>query len=123
MFSHRGKGVVRIQFSLYFSSTHSRVIPCCDLYFFFSDPCLNGENCHNFSNLMVIIIWQAFVRLTESDWSNKFSLDAAGSGGALKITKDGKLYEVFKKALVLEQRKLSCSLILGIFILLPKGWK
>ena len=53
MFSHRGKGVVRIQFSFYFTSTHSRVIPCCDLYFFFSDPCLNGENCHNFSNLMV----------------------------------------------------------------------
>ncbi|XP_066022142.1 intermembrane lipid transfer protein VPS13C isoform X9 [Pocillopora verrucosa] len=36
----------------------------------------------------------AFVRLAESDWSTKFSLDAAGSGGALKITKSGKLYEI-----------------------------
>ncbi|XP_022794312.1 vacuolar protein sorting-associated protein 13A-like [Stylophora pistillata] len=37
---------------------------------------------------------EAFVRLAASDWSNKFSLDTAGSGGALKITKDGKLYEI-----------------------------
>ena len=35
--------------------------------------------------------------MAAGEWSNKFSLDAAGSGGDLKITKDGKLYEVSEK--------------------------
>lgn len=38
----------------------------------------------------------ARVRLAAGEWSNKFSLDAAGSGGALKAKKDGKLHEVIK---------------------------
>ncbi|KAL9987728.1 hypothetical protein ACROYT_G002079 [Oculina patagonica] len=36
----------------------------------------------------------ARVRLASGEFSNKFSLDAAGSGGALKVKKDGKLHEV-----------------------------
>ena len=38
--------------------------------------------------------WQARVRLAAGEWSNKFSLDAAGSGGDLKVKKGGKLHEV-----------------------------
>lgn len=36
----------------------------------------------------------ARVRLAAGEWSNKFSLDAAGSGGDLKVKKGGKLHEV-----------------------------
>lgn len=39
-------------------------------------------------------MWQARVRLAAGEWSNKFSLDAVGSGGALKVKKEGKLHEV-----------------------------
>ncbi|CAH3176358.1 unnamed protein product, partial [Porites evermanni] len=36
----------------------------------------------------------ARVRLADGEWSNKFSLDAAGSGGLLKVKKGGKLHEL-----------------------------
>ncbi|XP_068741113.1 intermembrane lipid transfer protein VPS13A-like [Montipora capricornis] len=36
----------------------------------------------------------ARVRLATGEWSMKFSLDAAGSGGLIKVNKDGKLHEV-----------------------------
>lgn len=41
-----------------------------------------------------MFLWQARVRLVNGEWSNKFSLDAVGSGGLLKVNKDGKLHEV-----------------------------
>lgn len=49
-------------------------------------PYLKGSLSCNF--------WQARVRLAAGEWSNKFSLDAAGSGGDLKVKKGGKLHEV-----------------------------
>ena len=42
----------------------------------------------------VIIFLQLRLRTSGSDWSDKFSLDTAGSGGSLKCKKDGKEYGV-----------------------------
>ena len=53
--------------------------------------------------------------MAAGEWSNKFSLDAAGSGGDLKITKDGKPHEVseqFQQVLLVCIKSMHISLIL-----------
>lgn len=54
--------------------------------------------------------------MAAGEWSNKFSLDAAGSGGDLKIKKDGKLHEVseqFQQVSILSIKSMHVSLILS----------
>ena len=53
--------------------------------------------------------------MAAGEWSNKFSLDAAGSGGDLKIKKGGKLHEVsehFQQVLLVSMKSMRISLIL-----------
>ena len=53
--------------------------------------------------------------MAAGEWSNKFSLDAAGSGGDLKIKKGGKLHEVsehFQQVLLVSMKSMRISFIL-----------
>ena len=53
--------------------------------------------------------------MAAGEWSNKFSLDAAGSGGDLKIKKDGNMHEVseqFQQVLLVSMKSMLISLIL-----------